>query len=66
LQIAYRQFSDQVRVLFTRVLGMPLSNDIEGAILGAVAGTWELPEHRVVPERITAGTPHYALRLSIE
>jgi len=40
--------------------------DIEAAVLSAVQGAWTVNEHRVRLERITAGSPHHQLRLSVE
>jgi hypothetical protein len=66
MQRAHRQLVDRVRLLFDRALGQALPTEIETAILGAISGSWQVNAQRVTLERITAGTPHYELRLSIE
>jgi len=66
VQRAHGQFVDRARVVFRRALDKALPAEVEAAILGAVAGSWPVNGNRVTLERITAGSPHYALRLSIE
>ena len=66
LQRAHRQLADHAQLLFERVLNQDLPGDIEAAILSAVQGTWAIDGRSVRLDRITAGTPHYTLRLSIE
>jgi hypothetical protein len=66
LQRAHRQLADHARVLFERVFDKDLPQEIEAAILAAVPGEWRVDRNRVRLDRITAGTPHYTLRLSIE
>ena len=66
LQRAHRQLADRAQLLFERALDKDLPKDIEAAILSAVQGAWRINGHDVRLDRITAGTPHYELRLSIE
>lgn len=66
VQRAHRQLADRAQVLFERALDRDLPEAIEAAILGAVQGAWPINGHLVTLERITAGTPHHELRLTIE
>lgn len=66
LQRAHRRLAKHAQLLFERVLGKALPQEIEAAILGAVPGAWTINGTVTTLERITAGTPRYTLRLSIE
>ena len=65
VQRAHRQLVDYGRTLIEKSLGVDMPEEIESAILGAVAGSWDVGGSVVRLERVVAGEPGYELRFSI-
>lgn len=65
-QRTLRQMVEFGRSLIMAALGAEMPEEIESAILGATAGSWDVRGGTVRLERITVAAPGYELRLRIQ
>ena len=66
VQRAHRSLAEHTAALFDRALHTEMPQQIESAILSAVAGNWSVAGASVSLQRISLAGPGYQLRLRIE
>jgi len=66
IQRAHRSLADRARTLMRNALNTAMPDEIEGAILAGVRGSWSVQGSTVTLERISAPGTGYELRLRIQ